>query len=253
MQIDISPNKQELGRRAAAAGAAEIRAALAARNQANVVVATGASQFEMLGELVKSPGIDWSKVVFFHLDQYIRMPVTHPASFRKYLMERLVNKLPQPPMAFHFIDEQAELKAECRRMGELIARHPIDVAFIGIGENGHLAFNDPPADFQTEQAFIEVRLDEACRRQQFSEGWFPTLAAVPNTAISMSTRQIMKSQAIVCTVPDLRKATAVRNAVTGPVTPQVPASILQQHERATIFLDRDSTSLLDLQSRATNP
>jgi glucosamine-6-phosphate deaminase len=244
MQIDISPSKQELGRRAAAAGAEEIRQAIRERGQANVLVATGASQFEVLGELVQAPNIDWSKVVFFHLDEYIGMAETHPASFHKYLKERLVTRLPQPPRAFHFIDGQGNVAAECRRIGKLIQEYPIDVAFIGIGENGHLAFNDPPADFETDHPYIIVSLDEACRRQQFREGWFSSLAEVLTKAISISIRQLMKSRTIICSVPDQRKAEAVKNALTGPFTPQVPASILQRHPRTTIFLDRDSSSLV---------
>ena len=244
MHVDISPNKQELGRRAAAAGAELIRAAIQAKGQANVMVATGASQFEVLAELVKSPDIHWGRVVFFHLDDYINMPLTHAASFRKYLQERLVDKLPSPPKSFHFLDCSRGAEAECRRMGDLLERHPIDVAFIGIGENGHLAFNDPPADFETNEAYIIVSLDDACRRQQFGEGWFEKLSDVPARAITISVPQIMKAAAIVCSVPDLRKAAAVRGALQGPVTPQVPASILQRHSQATIFLDTDSASRL---------
>jgi glucosamine-6-phosphate deaminase len=244
MQLHFSPDKQQLGRRAAADGAAAIRRAIGQCGQANVIVATGASQFEMLDSLVREPDIDWPKVVFFHLDDYIGLPADHPASFRKYLTERLLEKLPAPPRAFHFLDGQKDPAAECRRVGELIRRHPIDVAFLGIGENGHLAFNDPPADFETDEPFIIVQLDEPCRRQQFGEGWFKSLDDVPRTAISMSIRQIMKSAMIVCSVPDRRKAVAVKNAVLGPVTPLVPSSILQQHACATIYLDPDSASLL---------
>jgi glucosamine-6-phosphate deaminase len=244
MDIVVCDTKEDLGRRAAAEGAERIRAAVAARGAANVILATGASQFEMLAALVAAEGVDWSRVTCFHLDEYIGMPITHPASFRKYLKERFVDRLPRGPAAFHFVDAEADPEAECRRVGELIARHPIDVAMIGIGENGHLAFNDPPADFETEQAYIIVELDEACRRQQLGEGWFPTLEDVPSRAISMSIRQILKSAAIVCSVPDRRKAEAVRGAVEGPVTPEVPASILRQHPRTTLYLDRDSASLL---------
>lgn len=244
MQIDIADSKQELGLRAATAGAKLIREALAARGAANVIVATGASQFEMLSELVKQPDIDWSKLTFFHLDEYVDMPITHPASFRKYLKERLVDKLPQAPAAFHYIDAEGDCDATCQRLGALIARHPIDVAFIGIGENGHLAFNDPPADFETEEPYIVVELDDACRQQQFGEGWFPTFDSVPTRAISMSVRHILKSKAIVCSVPDDRKAKAVHGAIEGPVTNTVPASALQQHPQTTIYLDKPAASLL---------
>jgi glucosamine-6-phosphate deaminase len=244
MKVSLCADKQELGRKAASDGAEAIRQAIAARGQANVTVATGASQFEMLAELVKAPTVDWGKVVFFHLDEYPGMPETHPASFKKYLLERLVKKLPAAPKAFHFLNSLADPAAECRRVGEIIRKHPIDVAFIGIGENGHLAFNDPPADFETEEPFILVNLDDPCRQQQFGEGWFATLEDVPRKAISMSIRQIMAAARLICSVPDARKAKAVKAALEGPVTPKVPASILQQHERATIYLDPDSAKLL---------
>lgn len=244
MKTIISPDKNELGRVAAAEGAELIRQALKARGHANVIVATGASQFEMLGELVKQPNIDWSKVTFFHLDEYVGMPITHPASFRRYLKERLVDKLPCPPKTFHYVDAENEPTAECKRLGAIIKQHPIDVAFIGIGENAHIAFNDPPADFETEEPYIIVNLDDACRRQQFGEGWFPTFEAVPTKAISMSIKHVLKSAAIVCSVPDDRKAVAVRDSLEGPVTPKVPASILRTHDRATLHLDPPAASLL---------
>jgi glucosamine-6-phosphate deaminase len=242
MQVVISETKGEMGRRAAETGADKIRAAIARNGAANIVVATGASQFEMLGELVAAPDIDWGVVTAFHLDEYVGMPLTHPASFRKYLKERFVEKLPRPLAAFHYIDGEGDTAAECRRLGALIAAHPVDVAFVGIGENGHLAFNDPPADFETEAPYLVVNLDDACRRQQLGEGWFPTLDDVPRQAISMSIRQILKAGTIVCTVPDARKAEAVRGALEGPVTPDVPASILQRHADTTVFLDPASAA-----------
>ncbi len=242
MRAVICETKQELGRRAAEEGAQLIRQAIAERGQAFIVVATGASQFEMLAELVAANEVDWARVTGFHLDEYIGMPMSHPASFRGYLEERFVSKVPL--REFHYIDGEGDCQAQCARLGQLIRANPIDVAFIGIGENGHLAFNDPPADFETEQPYLIVSLDEACRRQQLGEGWFKNLGEVPTEAISMSIRQIMSSGAIICTVPDQRKAKAVKNALTGPVTPQVPASILQQHEKTTIYLNRESASLL---------
>jgi glucosamine-6-phosphate deaminase len=244
MKINVSPTKVELGKRAAAEGAELIRRAIADRGEANVIVATGASQFEMLGELARAQDIAWHKVTAFHLDEYIDVPITHPASFRKYLWERFVSKLPLPMRAFHYIDGDNDPAAECRRVGDIIRQHPIDVAFVGIGENAHLAFNDPPADFQTDEPYLVVNLDEPCRRQQFGEGWFKTLADVPTRAISMSCRQIMKSRAIVVSVPDARKAKAVQAAVEGPVTPQCPSSILQRHEQTALYLDAASASLL---------
>lgn len=220
-----------------------IRAALKNHGKANIILATGASQFEMLAELVKQP-VDWSKVTCFHLDEYVGMPVSHPASFRKYLKERFVDQLAMPPAAFHFLNAEGDPQAECQRLGEVIKQHPIDVAFIGIGENGHLAFNDPPADFETREPYIVVELDDPCRQQQFGEGWFPTFDSVPKQAISMSIRQILASRVIICSVPDSRKAEAVGKAVEGPLTPQLPASILRNHPATTLFLDEPAVARL---------
>lgn len=244
MNTVISNDKTEMGALAAASGAAAIRKALAAHGEANIIVATGASQFEMLAALVNLPDIDWPRITVFHLDEYVGMPEAHPASFRRYLRERFVAKLPQPPAAFHAIDGEADPLGECERLKELIGGLEIAVAFVGIGENGHLAFNDPPADFETVEPYIVVNLDDDCRRQQLGEGWFPTLADVPTQAISMSIRQIMAAKKIVCTVPDARKAQAVQRSLQGPVTPQVPASILQEHPATSLFLDTASAALL---------
>ena len=244
MNVVIAKSKKRLGQSAAAHGAELLRKALKRNGQANIIVATGASQFEMLSELVKAKGIAWDRVTGFHLDEYVGLPIDHGASFRKYLWERFVSRLPLPLAAFHYVNAEKNPQAECDRLGKIIAKHPIDVAFIGIGENGHVAFNDPPADFKTRKPYLVVNLDQACRRQQMGEGWFPTLAAVPRRAISMSPKQIMKSASIVCSVPDQRKAEAVRNAVNGKVTPNVPASILQEHRDCTLFLDPSSASLL---------
>jgi glucosamine-6-phosphate deaminase len=217
--------------------------AIAEGGEAALVLATGLSQLEMLSHLVTLP-VDWSKVTAFHLDEYLGLPLAHPASFRRYLQERFAARVPGL-RALHYVNgEASDARRECRRLGELIRRCPVDVACIGIGENGHLAFNDPPADFETEDPYIIVDLDEACRRQQVGEGWFPSLEAVPRQAISMSIRQIMQSRAIVCTVPDGRKAEAVRRAVEGPLTNKVPASILQQHPHCWLYLDEPAASLL---------
>jgi glucosamine-6-phosphate deaminase len=245
MEITICPEKAALGATAARDGAARIREAVAARGAANIIVATGASQFEMLGSLAGTPDLPWEKVGVFHLDEYVGLPVTHPASFRRYLWERFHRKLPRPVRAFHYLDAESDPERECARASALIAATPIDVAFIGIGENGHIAFNDPPADFETETPYIVVRLDDACRRQQLGEGWFPAFDDVPDRAVSMSVRQILKSEHIVCTVPDRRKATAVRDAVRGPVTPDVPASALQNHASCHLYLDPPAASELD--------
>ena len=249
MNIEIFPNKQELGKAAAACGATAIREALKTKKEANIVLATGASQFEMLEHLVAAEEVDWSCVNCFHLDEYIGLPAEHPASFHKYLRERFVEKLPVPPKVFHFIrlagdQTDDEVHREIQRINALLSGTEVDVAFIGIGENSHLAFNDPPADFDTTDPFIVVELDDACRQQQFGEGWFEKLSDVPSTAVSMSVKQILKSNLIVCSVPDERKANAVRRSVEGTVSPDVPASILQKHPNTTLFLDRASAALL---------
>lgn len=231
-----------MGAAAAAHGVSKLQAVLAEKGSASFIVATGASQFEMLAKLAEAD-LPWNKLTGFHLDEYVGLSINHEASFRKYLWERFVSRLPLPLAAFHFLDGEEDADAECRRASELIEQTSIDVAFVGIGENGHLAFNDPPADFETDQPYLTVDLDDACRQQQFGEGWFPTLDAVPRQAISMSVRQIMKSDAIVCTVPDERKAEAVKNATQGPVTPEVPASILQEHPDCRLFLDVTASSL----------
>lgn len=248
MQIHVFDSKQEMGAAAAACGAERIRQVIADRGQANMIVATGASQFEMLAALAAEPEIAWNKVTAFHLDEYVGLPLDHPASFRLYLWRRFISQLPQPLNQFHYLDGEGECGAECRRVGEIIKRHPIDVAFVGIGENGHLAFNDPPADFETEEPYLVVDLDDACRNQQLGEGWFPTFDDVPKQAISMSVKQILKSDLIVCTVPDERKAKAVRGSVEGEISVDVPASILQSHDAVELFLDRPAASLLSATS-----
>jgi glucosamine-6-phosphate deaminase len=192
---------------------------------------------------VAAPGIDWSRTAFFHLDEYVGLPETHPASFRRYLRERLADRA--HPGAFHFIEgDAADPEAECRRVGDLIARQTIDLAFVGIGENGHLAFNDPPADFETTVPYLVVELDEDCRRQQLGEGWFQTLDQVPRRAISMSIQQVLKSREILCVVPDARKARAVADCLEGDVDTRHPASILLRHPRTTVYLDTAAAALL---------
>ena len=233
-----------MAQQAASEGARSLRSVLREEGSANIIVATGASQLEMLAALVAEEDIAWNRVTAFHLDEYVGLPIRHPASFRKYLWERFHRLLPLPLKAFHYVDGEADPYAECKRLGAIIGEHPIDVAFVGIGENGHLAFNDPPANFHAAEPFLVVNLDEACRRQQLGEGWFPTFDDVPKRAISMSCRQILKSRHIVCTVPDRRKADAVKGAVEGPVTPMVPASILQEHTETSLYLDAESASLL---------
>jgi glucosamine-6-phosphate deaminase len=243
MEIIIKENQEELGNTAGKKAAALIMDSISRKGEAGIILATGTSQFETLNRLVSEKGIDWSKVIMFHLDEYIQLPVTHPASFRKYLKERFLEKVP-PLKAVYLINGEADPGEECRRLGALIQKHPVDVALVGIGENGHLAFNDPPADFETDKPFLVVGLDEQCRRQQMNEGWFSSPAAVPDRAISMSIHQIMLSRHIVCSVPGLRKATAVRNCLDNPVSNLYPAGILKNHPSCFLYLDRQSASLI---------
>jgi glucosamine-6-phosphate deaminase len=240
--IRVFDDSTQLAAAAAAAAAARIIRAIDQRGRARIVAATGASQILFLDRLVQHPGIAWDKVELFHLDEYIGLPIDHPASFRKYLLERLIR--PAGITRYHLLDGEDDAAAVCRDVGRLLQEERVDVAFAGIGENGHLAFNDPPADFATRSPYLIVRLDQRCRRQQAGEGWFATLEDVPETAMSMSISQILDARAIVCVVPDLRKAEAVRASIDGPVDPMVPASILSRHPDATIYLDRESSSLL---------
>ncbi|WP_424981504.1 glucosamine-6-phosphate deaminase [Maritalea sp. S77] len=244
MKISISDTKKQNGALAAESGAKAIRATIAVKGHARIILATGASQFEMLEALVQAPDIDWAKCDIFHLDEYVGVGEDHGASFVRYLRERFVAKVPAVA-AFHAIDGQvADMDGQIGALNAAISEAPIDVAFVGIGENGHLAFNDPPADFETEVPYMIVTLDEACRQQQAGEGWFENLAAVPEQAISMSVQQILKSKVIICTVPDERKSDAVKGAVEGPVSNLCPASIMQTHDQTYVFLDAAAASKL---------
>lgn len=243
MEIVIYPDKSALGQAAAREGAQAIQRAIATNGEATIIVATGASQFEMLEHLMAAE-IDWSKVTAFHLDEYAGLGVEHPASFVRYLRERFVSKAPGLKEFVEVDGAASDIGAEIARLNARIAGESVDVCFAGFGENCHLAFNDPPADFETETPYLLVTLDAACRQQQFGEGWFATLADVPAKAVSMSVRQIMKSKQIVLSVPDQRKAVAAKAAIEGPVSPLYPASILQQHPNVTAHLDPNSASLL---------
>ncbi|HTE29206.1 MAG TPA: glucosamine-6-phosphate deaminase, partial [Chryseolinea sp.] len=221
--------------------------AIEKNGQANIILATGASQFETLKQLTLEKEIDWSKCVMFHLDEYIGLPESSKASFRRYLKERFLEKVP-PLKAVYLIDGETDPLTECRRLISIIDRHPIDVALVGIGENGHLAFNDPPADFDTEQPYIVVTLEEQCRKQQYGEGWFKSLDEVPEQAISMTIKQICKSKNIICSVPDGRKAQAVKQCLESPVSNLFPAGILQLHPSCACFLDEASAALLSVKN-----
>ena len=241
MEVFIHQSKEELGKAAAAKGADLIRKSLEKKGHASIIVATGTSQFEMLNALIRED-VDWSGVSAFHLDEYIGIPPDHPASFRLYLKDRFVDQVALK--AFRYIDGEVDPATEIRNLNSLIAGHRIDVAFIGIGENGHLAFNDPPADFETRDPYIEVVLDKDCRQQQFNEGWFPTVGDVPERAISMSVHHILQSDAIICSVPGARKAMAVKRTMDTEVTPDVPATALKKHSSVYLYLDGESSDLL---------
>ena len=242
MEIHVEETHKDLGEKAAKVGAMAIREAIHTNGTANIILATGASQFGVLEQLSKETNINWSNVNGFHLDEYIGIPIDHPASFRLYLWKRFISKLPTPLKSFHYINPEKSAESACLQVGKEIASNPIDVAFIGIGENAHIAFNDPPANFHTTEPYIIVDLDEDCRTQQLGEGWFSSINEVPMKAISMSVTQIIKSKKIICSVPDKRKAKAVKHAIKGPVTPKCPASILNNHRDCTLFLDKNSAS-----------
>jgi glucosamine-6-phosphate deaminase len=247
MVIKVYENKTALGRAAAEQAAVSLRKAIQESGQARIIAATGASQFEFLDAMTAMPGIDWPRVEMFHLDEYVGLPASHPASFRKYLLERLIQKT--GISKYHFLEGDGDVPKMVRRVAAELMAAPIDLAFVGIGENGHLAFNDPPADFQTEEPYLLVDLDEACRRQQVGESWFADLSEVPKRAISMSVRQILKSKEILAVVPEARKAQAVKSCFEGEVSPLVPASILRTHAHTTVFLDQDSAALLGPEKR----
>jgi glucosamine-6-phosphate deaminase len=247
MRIKTYIDRQTMSRAAARHAGRVMNEAIAARGEARIIAATGASQFDFLEALTASPDVDWQAVEMFHLDEYVGLPIDHPASFRRYLLERLIDKTSIP--RFHFLDAEHDAAAAAERVGRTLSRAPIDVAFVGIGENGHLAFNDPPADFDTDAPYIIVTLDAACRRQQVGEGWFPSVDAVPTEAVSMSIRQILKSREIICIVPDGRKAAAVKATLEATVGPAAPASALRTHQAVTLYLDRDAAALLPPDTR----
>jgi glucosamine-6-phosphate deaminase len=242
VKVRVFSDKRSLSQAAAEQAALAVSSAIRARGHARIIVATGASQLDFLEALTSAQDIDWQRVELFHLDEYIGLPLNHPASFRKYLSERLINKV--GIRRSHLLDGNADPQEAVRSVGEALRSAPIDVAFVGIGENGHLAFNDPPANFETEEPYLIVELDEPCRRQQVGEGWFKDISEVPASAISMSVRQILKADEIICIVPDARKAQAVKLCLEGEIGPMAPASILRTHPRATIFLDTDSGASL---------
>jgi len=244
VEVRVLGSKAALGEAAAKHAALSLQRLLAKPGSIRLVAATGASQLEFLDVLTSTPGINWQRVEMFHLDEYIGLPATHGASFRKYLLERLIHKT--GISHFHLLDGEQDPEKVIERVGGELRSRPPDLAFVGIGENGHLAFNDPPADFETEEPYLIVELDEACRRQQVMEGWFPDIKDVPARAISMSVKQILKAGEIIAIVPDARKSEAVKACLEGEIGPMAPASILRTHPNTTLYLDTESAFLVPL-------
>lgn len=245
LRIKIFESKEELGRMAALEVTARIHAVEQEKGFVNLLLATGASQFEFLKHLQLQP-IDWKKITVFHLDEYKGMPISHPASFRKYLNDRILENT-RPRKVYYLQGDAPDIEAEAERYAELLKTHPVDIACIGIGENGHLAFNDPPvANFNDPLLVKVVELDEACRRQQLGEGWFATMDEVPTHALSLTIPAIMNCKCISCVVPDYRKADAIYNALNAGINTECPASILRTHKDAVLYLDTGSASKLTL-------
>jgi len=245
VNVRVLADARSMGAAAAEHAAQNLRDTIQQKGNARIIAATGSSQFEFLEALTSSPGIRWDRVEMFHLDEYVGLSATHPASFRKYLRERLIEKT--GILKYHLLDGDGNIQSVIQRVGYEVSAAPVDVAFVGIGENGHLAFNDPPADFENESPYLVVDLDEPCRQQQVNEGWFASIAEVPRQAISMSILQIMKSREILAIVGGERKARAIQACLEGKVVPSAPASILQTHAHTTVYLDQDSAALLSRQ------
>lgn len=243
MNLQVLADKSAVCRAAATQAANAIRNAIGQRGNARIIAATGSSQLEFLEILTGLPDIAWKKVELFHLDEYIGLAATHPASFRRYLQEHLIQKA--GITNYHLLEGDKDATEVMRRVGAALQSAPIDIAFTGLGENGHLAFNDPPADFATKEPFILVNLDIASRRQQVEEGWFSSLEQVPQRAISMSIWQILQSKAILCIAPEVRKAQAVKECFEGKISPLHPASALRTHPNVTVYLDESSAALLN--------
>ncbi len=241
--IQVYKNVEELGKAAAISVAEKLEVAIAEKGSANLILATGASQFQFLEHLQKQE-IDWKKITVFHLDEYLGMSVTHPASFRKYLKERILDKV-QPKKVYYLEGDATDIQETVINYEALLRNHPIDVACIGIGENGHIAFNDPPvADFNDPKLVKVVKLDDACRKQQLGEGWFPSFEDVPTHALSLTIPAIMGCKHISCVVPDERKADAVFNTVNAEISTACPATILRTHAATILYLDKNSAAKL---------
>ena len=245
MKINIYSNKKETSKKAALKAASLLNETIHKKGTATFVIATGVSQLDFIEHLVTEGNVNWSKAKMFHLDEYIGLPETHPASFRKYLQDKFISKVDRIKEVNLINGDAADPQKECDRLNQILKNEIVDIAFVGVGENGHLAFNDPPANFKIEDPYIIVNLDEYCRKQQVGEGWFDSIEDVPQQAISMSIKQIMKSKNIICTIPGERKAQAVKDCFgTDNISPIYPSSILQKHKNCFVFLDFDSAGYL---------
>jgi glucosamine-6-phosphate deaminase len=242
MKINILKTPKEVGIAAAEFSTAILNKAIVEKGSARLILSTGASQFETLEAFIEQK-VDWEKVEMFHLDEYVNLPQSHPASFCKYLLERFVNKVNLK--CCHFVNGTGDIARNIRELTVAIRKRPIDLALVGIGENAHIAFNDPPADFNTEAAYIVVNLDDNCKRQQVREGWFPTINDVPKQALSMTVYQILQSKVIVSAVPHQVKANAIKLMLENDETPMIPATILKKHPNFHVFLDQGSASMAD--------
>lgn len=244
MKIYVDESAAALGQRAADETARRICEAVEERGECRLLLSTGASQFPLFDALTVKKYVPWNRVVMFHLDEFVDMEDSHPASFRRYLRERFIDRV--HPGAYHLVSGEGDVQANIAALTVELRRAPVDIALIGIGENGHIAFNDPPADFDSREAYRVVTLEERCRRQQLGEGWFASLDEVPMRAVSMTVYQIMQSRAILSVVPDARKAEAIAKTLQAPaVTNLIPATILREHPDWTLYLDRDSASMVD--------
>lgn len=240
MRINIFSTPEEMGRDSAKFIAKKLNEAIAEKGEARLLLSTGASQLKMF-EAIVDEDVDWSKVIMFHLDEYVALPESHIASFRKYLKERFEAKVGGLKEAV-YVNGEGDIAANIAYITRRVTEAPIDVGVIGIGENGHIAFNDPPADFDTEESYIVVDLDGRCKAQQVGEGWFATVDDVPKQAISMTVSRIMKSKCIVSIVPHAVKAEAVKNTLTMDVTNTVPATIMKTHPDWNLWLDAASAA-----------
>ncbi len=247
MKVKLLENSVQLGKEAAKQAAGIIKEAIAAHGKARIVLSTGASQFDFISAFIQSD-LDWSKVEMFHLDEYVDLPESHPASFRKYLQERFVNFVSL--RSAHFVNGEGNVAENIAKLSDELRKQPIDLALIGIGENAHIAFNDPPADLVTQEAYIIVDLDDSCKKQQVGEGWFATLDDVPKQAITMTVHQIMQSRVIISCVPHGVKAKAIQLTLENGVTGQIPATMLKKHPNWTLYLDQQSASLIDAAAMA---